>query len=1129
MIGERILDYELLGQLGRGAMGTVYEARHTRLKKNVAIKLLPAEFVTDPAVVSRFHREMQAVGRLEHPNIIHALDAGEVDGVSFLVMERIDGIDLAELTSDGRTLNIADACEIVRQAAVGLHYAHEHGLVHRDVKPSNLMVSAEKSEVSGQNPVESQINNQQSAIVKLLDLGLAMIQDSRRELTDNETLMGTLDYIAPEQSVEAHSVDRRADIYSLGATFYRILAGRTPFEDPKFNSPNKRLKALTTAAAPGIAAARDDLPLRLSNLIDRMLAREPDDRPGDLQEVIAALEEFSQSHRLTDLLASHKAKQLTRTPNDDAARLVDTTASWAVPTNRVLRAPRAAASRATRLGMLLIGAVAVVAAVLMWLRTDGGYIRFERSDASINMSVKVLKDGQYVETVQVGRGDDRYWYRSGQYEIRMAAGEDDQLDLDGDVFTLTRHGEQVVRISRVAMKVQDPLPLVEPAKSRVNLVTTLKDGLYVPGSLRAVIAGATEGDTIRFDPTFAGKTITLYGQALSISQGITIDASDLTAMVTIDADGKSRVLELLDEHKSEVRIVNLSITGGKPSGEGGGIVNTGNTVLISCRIVNNSSNIYGGGVVNKEGGMLRLEQCWVTQNTAETWGGGIFNAGKMDAYDCVVTDNSAKRRGAGVANWGGHSVLKNCLIAKNTAAETHAGLQNVNSGSVELIHCTVVDNHSAGIGATPPSTVILDSTIVANNEGDRGDFYISGNANGLTTRGVNIIKFLKKGNVDSGPQPLSVDPLLAPLGEYGGPFPTMPPLKGSPAIDAAIGTESTPATDIRGVTRPLDGNGDGTALPDIGAVEFDPRRDSVTSADSGMGEKKAAVALPTRDLPDITKLPKGKVRVFGTASQAMEMEAAAEFDDFVEVQMDSNIGWFGLRSNGDVMRWHVDQGVTLYREGQDVRVLNRTAGTSYGEWLASDGKIVTRSHPDRVLMANAPQADIVDLARAYPTGDWTVLTNDGRLRYIGETEFLTPTEITDFVRIGNWHDHHVGIRENGRLVVWGRDPTQLPDLNGHQFTKIRSTEFYTLLLTEQGTLVHLTKEQIVELPEEFERDGWIDIACGNLIYAARQTDGRWRAWGDPSAAEVIAKINSLGANVPSISMTKDAAVWIETE
>ncbi len=222
----RLRDYQLLEEIGEGGMGTVYRALHTELEKIVALKVLPTEQTKDERAVNRFKREMKAVGKVDHPNIVRATDAGEVDGTHFLVMEYVEGIDLSKLVKRVGPVPIADACELVRQAAIGLQHAHEHGLVHRDVKPSNLILAK-----NGQT--------------KVLDLGLARLhgQNAPQEnLTSTHQMMGTVDYMAPEQFENAHGVDIRADIYGLGCTLYKLLTGHAPYSGPGYSSVFQKMK-----------------------------------------------------------------------------------------------------------------------------------------------------------------------------------------------------------------------------------------------------------------------------------------------------------------------------------------------------------------------------------------------------------------------------------------------------------------------------------------------------------------------------------------------------------------------------------------------------------------------------------------------------------------------------------------------------------------------------------------------------------------------------------------------------------------------------------------------------------------------------------------------------------------------
>ena len=235
---ERIGDYELLEPLGHGGMGTVYRALHRRLDRIVAVKLLPSRRLRAPQAIRRFRREMKAIGRLNHPSIVRATDAGEVDGTHFLAMDFVDGIDLSQLVRLIGPLRMEDACEIIRQAAVALQYAHEQGMIHRDVKPGNLMLELS---VTG-STAESQVH------VKVMDLGLALFGAASEiidELTTVGQLMGTLDYMAPEQADSSHSVDATADVYSLGATLFKLLAGNAPYETQEYRTPLKKMKALS--------------------------------------------------------------------------------------------------------------------------------------------------------------------------------------------------------------------------------------------------------------------------------------------------------------------------------------------------------------------------------------------------------------------------------------------------------------------------------------------------------------------------------------------------------------------------------------------------------------------------------------------------------------------------------------------------------------------------------------------------------------------------------------------------------------------------------------------------------------------------------------------------------------------
>lgn len=310
---KRVGNYEILRLIGQGGMGAVFLARHLKLDKEVALKLIRSRAKANGLAEARFDRELRAVGKLDHPNIVRALDAGEFNGTTFLSMELLQGLDLDQVNDGDGSLATADACEVVRQAAIGLQYIHSQGLVHRDIKPSNLMLC--------KDPV-AQVR------VKVMDLGLAFIlgdADDER-LTGEGVAIGTYRYMSLEQSRNTHSVDHRADIYSLGATLYRLLVGEPPFSRDEFETQAQLLMALMSGHVPDVTAKLPELPEPIATIITRMLASDPDQRPNDMDEVIEVLSPFAKSHQLAALLKREMRrfeKKQVATQGDHSVNLID--------------------------------------------------------------------------------------------------------------------------------------------------------------------------------------------------------------------------------------------------------------------------------------------------------------------------------------------------------------------------------------------------------------------------------------------------------------------------------------------------------------------------------------------------------------------------------------------------------------------------------------------------------------------------------------------------------------------------------------------------------------------------------------------------------------------------------------
>jgi Leucine-rich repeat (LRR) protein/tRNA A-37 threonylcarbamoyl transferase component Bud32 len=269
--------YVLLERLGEGGMGAVFKARNWKLGRVVALKLIRKELLGKADAVGRFRREVRAAAALSHPNIVHAYDADETDGAHLLVMEFVEGAaDLARLVERDGPLPAPRACELARQAALGLQHACERGLVHRDIKPHNLLLTAD------------------GRTVKILDLGLARLHrplaDDRRSsvITREGVLMGTPDYVAPEQADRAHAVDIRADLYSLGCTLYFLLAGRPPFSEGTVME--KLIHHCLHEPAP-VEAVRPDVPAAVAAVVRKLMAKRPEDRfqtPADAAAALAA-------------------------------------------------------------------------------------------------------------------------------------------------------------------------------------------------------------------------------------------------------------------------------------------------------------------------------------------------------------------------------------------------------------------------------------------------------------------------------------------------------------------------------------------------------------------------------------------------------------------------------------------------------------------------------------------------------------------------------------------------------------------------------------------------------------------------------------------------------------------------
>ena len=295
--------YVILDKLGAGGMGTVYKAQHRRMKRIVALKVLPTAKMTKPGMVERFQREVEAAAKLDHPNVVTAHDADDNRGLHYLVMEYVDGFDLAYLVERCGRLPI-DSVDWIIQAAKGLDYAHNQGIVHRDIKPANLLLDT-------------------NGVVKILDMGLARFderadgkEDEASGLTQMGEIMGTLDFMSPEQAEDTRRADARADIYSLGCTLYYLLTAEYLFAE---ETVLKKLLAHRTKPIPSLRSICPDVSESLDLFFQEMVAKNPDDRPQTMAAVIEALQDIQRGasaakgaeskHAIGELLAPLEAER----------------------------------------------------------------------------------------------------------------------------------------------------------------------------------------------------------------------------------------------------------------------------------------------------------------------------------------------------------------------------------------------------------------------------------------------------------------------------------------------------------------------------------------------------------------------------------------------------------------------------------------------------------------------------------------------------------------------------------------------------------------------------------------------------------------------------------------------------
>ncbi len=461
-------EYVVLDKLGEGGMGVVLKAQHRRMDRLVAIKVLSATAMKQAGSVERFQREVKMAAKLSHPNIVTAYDAGEHQGMHYLAMEYVEGKDLASIVKEHGPLGVREAVERISQAARGLQYAHDKGVIHRDIKPGNLLLD-------------------KAGTVKILDMGLARITGADtavggpERLTTTGQVMGTCDYMSPEQAMDSHHTDQRTDIYALGCTLYRLLTGHPPYRGETLM---EILLAHRESPIPSLCGARPGVPAELDACFRRMMAKQPGDRQQSMTEVAEELDAVlavlsgraavpiaavpiplgaessggTLAQTLSFLQEDAPAGTLTRrkklTAPEETQPSISRQETGTNVAGKLKRSGGAVRRKPLVLAALGGGLVLLLGMILTISLRRGTLVVEIDEQLGKDVQVAVSQGGNKVQLADARSG----WTLSlgaGKYDLAVEGG-DDRFQLDAQTVTVTRGGQVKVRVTLKPKRV--PLP-----------------------------------------------------------------------------------------------------------------------------------------------------------------------------------------------------------------------------------------------------------------------------------------------------------------------------------------------------------------------------------------------------------------------------------------------------------------------------------------------------------------------------------------------------------------------------------------------------------------------------------------------------------------------------------------------